>query len=166
MARNHAAPNQPLRPSFYDRLLDESPGQADEPPRPAHTVLNEIRNAVRRDLQNLLNTRWRCRSWPPSLAELETSLVNYGIPDFTSVAADISENPTELLRLIEDAVRRFEPRLTSVHLTPLNRQSTVDRSFRFRIEAVLRVDPIEDHVYYESTLEPSTGTIEVEGAAQ
>ena len=56
--------DQPLLPSLIDRV-----GQADQ-------VLRDLRECLRRDLENLLNTRRRCLPAPPDLEELETSLVN------------------------------------------------------------------------------------------
>ena len=80
-----AREDQLLVPSVLDRLLDDHPEQRQELPKARHQVLRELKQSVRRDLENLLNTRWRCVSWPPNLDELELSLVNYGIPDFTGV---------------------------------------------------------------------------------
>ncbi len=50
----------------------------------------QLRQSVRRDVEKLLNTRWRCLHWPPDLTELDDSLVNYGIPDFSGAAFERS----------------------------------------------------------------------------
>ena len=78
--------DQPLVPSVLDRLLDDDPDNHKEVERPRTTVLREIKQSIRRDLENLLNTRLRCVPFPQELEELERSLVNYGIPDFTQAA--------------------------------------------------------------------------------
>ena len=52
-----AQPNQPLVPSVLDRLLDDNPGAKSEPPQSRHQVLRDLKQSVRRDLENLLNTR-------------------------------------------------------------------------------------------------------------
>ena len=79
-------PDQPLVPSVLDRLLDFEPEVNREAPRSRNQVLRELKQSVRRDLENLLNTKTRCVPCPPHLEELKQSLLNYGIPDFTSAS--------------------------------------------------------------------------------
>ena len=45
---------RPLVPSVLDRLLDDDPGVNREPPASRHQVLDALKKAVCRDLQNLL----------------------------------------------------------------------------------------------------------------
>src|SRR5579871_4348739 len=71
-----------LRTSVLDRLLDDNPRGSHESPQTMAQQMREIRQSVQRDLENLLNTRWRCTAWAPDLDELDDSLINYGIPDF------------------------------------------------------------------------------------
>ena len=52
-----------------------------DPPRNRYQVLREVKQSIRRDLENLLNTRRQPRPLPPGLEELEASLVSYGVPD-------------------------------------------------------------------------------------
>ena len=75
--------DKPLLPSVFDRLIDDDPQGQREVSKPRAQVLREIKQAVCRDLENLLNARQRCGAIPPDLKELDVSLVNYGIPDFT-----------------------------------------------------------------------------------
>ena len=71
---------------MLDRLLDHEPDVRREAPRSRNQVLRELKQSVRRDLENLLNTRVRCIPLPPELKELKQSLVNYGIPDLTGAS--------------------------------------------------------------------------------
>jgi type VI secretion system protein ImpF len=116
---------------------------------------------VRRDLENLLNTRARCLSWPPSLVELPASLVNYGLPDFTNTYARAVQDPDTLSKAIQFAIEQFEPRLRNVRVELLKGDVATERALRFRIDATLYVDPVEDKVFYSSSLEPITGNFEV-----
>ena len=64
-------------PSVYDRLLDLEPrsgtdSDAEEPHSRRQRAV-ELKESLRRDLTNLLNTRWACRSWPPDFDQLETT---------------------------------------------------------------------------------------------
>jgi type VI secretion system protein ImpF len=97
------------------------------------------------------------------LTELETSLVNYGIPDFTGSNLRAAEDPDMLFHAIETAIRNFEPRLKFVRVEPVSNSESLDRTLRFRIDAMLIVEPIEEKVWFNSTLEAATGTYLVEG---
>ena len=157
--------NQPLLPSILDRLIDDEPTLSREAPRTNVQVLRDLKQAVRRDLENLLNTRCRPVTWSEELGELETSLVNYGIPDFTGSNLRAAEDPDILFRAIETAIRNFEPRLSRIRVEPLTNQDKLDRTLRFRIDAVLHVEPIQEKVLFNSVLETASGTYQVEGEA-
>jgi type VI secretion system protein ImpF len=150
-----------LVPSMLDRLLDEEPDVSREVPKDDTKTLREMKNAVRRDLENLLNTRARCLSWPPSLDQLPASLVNYGLPDFTNTYARAVEDPDTLCKVIKFAIEQFEPRLRDVKVDVLPSNVATDRALRFRIDATLYVEPVEDKVFYSSSIEPVSGNFEV-----
>ena len=76
---------------MLDRLIDHEPEVRRESPRSRNQVLRELKQSVRRDLENLLNTRVRCVPLPPELKELKQSLVNYGIPDLTGASLGIRQ---------------------------------------------------------------------------
>lgn len=160
MARIKA--EQPLVPSVLDRLLDDEPEVAAEPPKGRSQVLRELKLAVRRDLENLLNTRARRTSWPAELTELKQSLLTYGLPDITGGAGDRGRRDA-LCRTIEAVVRRGEPRFVTVRVGLLGENQPMDRTLRFRIDALLRADPAPEPVVFDSILRPSDGTFEVKG---
>jgi type VI secretion system protein ImpF len=148
-------------PSMLDRLLDSEPDVSREAPKDDTRVLREIKDAVRRDLENLLNTRARCVSWPPSLEQLPASLVNYGLPDFTNTYARAVEDPDTFIKVVQFAIEQFEPRLRDVRVELLSSNVATDRALRFKIDATLYVEPVEDKVFYSSSLEPVSGNFEV-----
>src|SRR5687768_18290102 len=111
--------DHPLTPSVLDRLIDPDPTAARDAPKGQAQVLREMKQSLRRDLENLLNTRWRCLSWPPNMDELELSLVNYGLPDFSGANLGIAENREQFRRVIERVIARFEPRLKNVKVQVL-----------------------------------------------
>ena len=155
--------NQPLRPSLLDQLIDSDPQVRVETPRTPAQVLRELKRSVRRDIEDLLNTRWRNTEIPPELSRLEDSLINYGIPDFTAADMDAARNPDVLLFAIADCLRRFEPRLRNVRLQQVEPGETVSRTFLFRIEGTLCVEPLEEFVRYDSSFETTTCTIQLAG---
>jgi type VI secretion system protein ImpF len=148
-------------PSMLDRLLDDEPQVGREAPKDDTRMLREIKDAVRRDLENLLNTKARCLSWPPSLDQLSASLVNYGLPDFTNTYARAVEEPDALCQAVQFAIEQFEPRLRNVRVELLPSDVATERALRFRIDATLYVEPVEDKVFYNSSLEPVSGNFEV-----
>ena len=161
-----AREDQQLLPSVLDRLLDDNPEQRQELPKARHQVLRELKQSVRRDLENLLNTRWRCVSWPPNLDELDLSLVNYGIPDFTGVNMASPAERERLRHLIEQIVRKFEPRFKTVKVQMLANRDEADRTMRFRIDAMLYAEPAPEPVIFDSELEPLSNSFSVASGAQ
>lgn len=159
-------PDQPLVPSVLDRLLDDDPTSSREPPKSRVQVLRELKRSVRRDLENLLNTRWRALAWPPDLEELDVSLVNYGLPDITGLELGTLRDRERFRRTMEDVIRRFEPRFKTVRVELLDNVEPLDRSLRFRIDAMLWAEPAPEPIVFDSSLEPSTGTVEVKGAGR
>ena len=146
---------QTLRPSVFDRLIDDDPHVTREPPAAAHEVLPRIVAAVRRDLEWLLNTRL---TWLDedllAFEELKTSIATYGLPDFSHESLRSTQSLERLKRTIEQAIATFEPRLTRVTVTP-RPPDEHSRALRFRIDAVLRIEPIREPVSFDTELEPT-----------
>jgi type VI secretion system protein ImpF len=163
MAKIHA--DQPLIPSVLDRLIDNEPDVSREAPQSRGQVLREMKAAVQRDLENLLNTRQRCVSFPPHFAELKKSLVNYGIPDFLSASMASARDREAFCRSIQAMLRQYEPRFKSVEVKMLANNDELDRTLRFRIDAMLYADPTPEPVVFDSTMEPATCTFAVKGVA-
>jgi type VI secretion system protein ImpF len=154
--------NEPVLLSVLDRLLDDEPETSSEAPRNARQTMRELKAAVRRDLENLLNTRQRWRGWPRGLDQLERSLLNYGVPDLTGASLASSRAREEFLRSLEAVIRRCEPRFKTVKVVFAADKESVDRSLRFRIEALLHADPVPESVVFDSRLEPVTRMFELE----
>lgn len=146
--------NLPLLPSVLDRLVSGSATWGGP-------LLDELKESVRRDLENLLNTRWCATQWPSTLRELETSLVNYGIPDFAGNHFGSPLSKEEFRRIVEQAIRNFEPRFHRVNVELVGSGETGDRTLRLRIRALLRVEPNPKPVVFDSILEPLTGACKV-----
>jgi type VI secretion system protein ImpF len=150
-----AAPRRDLLPTVLDRLLEPEDGTAvGTASRPRRMAA--LRNTVRRDLEALLNTHKRCLSPPAGLSELEPSVVEYGLPDFLAVYAGATTFREEFRRTVEDTIRRYEPRFIKVAVTLVDDGNDIDRTLRFRIDALMQADPAPEPVTYESRLEPAT----------
>lgn len=147
--------SEPLMPSVFDRLIDEDPTNSRDSAASQTQTMREIRESVMRDLENLLNTRWRCRSWPVEWTELNTSLANYGIPDFSSIDMSSDMDRNTLRAAIETAIRTFEPRFVTVAVEMVQNKNRDDRTLHFIIRAELHATPVPEPIVFDSSLEPS-----------
>jgi type VI secretion system protein ImpF len=157
--------SQPLLPSLLDRLLDEQPTETRETPQTRSQVLRQLKQSLRRDLENLLNTRRMCATWPENLSQLEFSLVSYGLPDISGAKLGSAQNRQEFQEIVERVIRHFEPRFKSVSVEMLEQAEPLDRILRFRIDALLYAEPAPEPVIFDSALEPVTGSVKVKGAS-
>lgn len=151
-----------LRSSILDRLIDLEPHLTIEPEKNRHQQLREMRLSVRRDLENLLNTRYRLVEPPDHLTQLENSLLNYGLPDLATVNINNNETKLEFTRDIERMLRKYEPRFKSVKVILQENGDKVERTLRFRVHATLYADPAPETIIFDSTLEPISRTVNVE----
>lgn len=150
-----------LRESILDRLIDNEPDRQQDDPVTENQIIRSIQSSVRRDVENLLNTRFRCEEWPPQYHGLEDSLVNYGLPDFTAAGLNIVNNTDILTGAIASALERFEPRLVDIRVEQIRGDDDYDRTFHFRILGTLKLESIEQEIRFDSALETLTGQIEV-----
>jgi type VI secretion system protein ImpF len=150
---------------LLDRLLDEAPDQERDRPLSNAEVLHKLREAVRRDLQSLLNARRRWRSWPTSLRELATSPVGYGLPDFSSGAFGDPTRRELLRREVEDTIRRFEPRFLSLKVQLVDANDQLTGTLRLRIEALLDADPAPEPVGFDTLLDTARDDVVVRETA-
>ena len=146
-----------LRGSVFDRLYLDDGGEGSGAMR-----LETIKDGVRRDLEALLNTRHRCRSWPDGLAEIETSIINYGVPDLLSNNLATSAQRDAFVRTVEGIIRVHEPRLKSVAARLLENSDALDRTLRFRIEAVMSLEPYGEEIVLDSVVDPASRSIAIQ----
>ena len=159
MTRNDAP--QRLVSSVLDRLLEDPAHAAAYGGSHEDADLASLRLDVRRDLENLLNTRWRVREYPSDLLQVRRSLVEYGIPDFTGLNMSLPVERERMRLAVERAIRQFEPRLNDVVVAVLPNAEKSDRRMRLRITGVLRTEPAPERVEFDSELEPSAASVAV-----
>jgi type VI secretion system protein ImpF len=151
-----------LLPSILDRLIDRDPKVSTEPQSARSPLPSQIKDSVKRDLEWLLNSKQLLAQWPEDFRHLERSLLTYGLPDFSSSTLSNSAHQDRLRRAVEQAIAQFEPRLSRVSVTIVEGRE-LDRSLRFRIDAMLRVDPAPEPVTFDSVLQLSTRAFVVQG---
>jgi type VI secretion system protein ImpF len=158
----HPDADQPLLPSVLDRLIDLEPRVSTEPPAGRARQLAQIKEAVKRDLEWLLNSKRSPEPPPSGLPHLEGSLLTFGLPDLSASSLSNARDQDLLQRAVEASIRRFEPRLERVAVTRIEARAA-DRSIGFRIDAMLRVDPSPEPVTFDSVLELSSKAFIVRG---
>jgi type VI secretion system protein ImpF len=148
--------------SVLDRLIDFEPDISREPPLSRERSMRILKQAVRRDLEWLLNAREPLFDVTPDLELVTASVATYGLTDFSTMSVKSATDQTQMRRMIEDKLRIFEPRLLDV-VVSLEPPRDLDRSVRFRINARLRVDPSPEPVTFDTTLNLYSGQYEVKG---
>jgi type VI secretion system protein ImpF len=140
-------------PSLLDRLIDPEAGGTSW--QRGYSV-EEMTETIRRDLEDLLNTRRTDIDIPDDCTEVRRSLVAYGLPDLASVRADSAEQRTAIGRMLEGIIATFEPRLRNVRATLVDAGTNKDRSVKFRVEGRFRIDPAPE-VVFDTVLELTGG---------
>jgi type VI secretion system protein ImpF len=149
--------------SVVDRLMDSDPDTSTEAPLTWAQSVRDLKRALRRDLEWLLNTRRIAQLAPEGFTELARSVYHYGLPDITSLAAESVSARDWLRRQVEEAIMLFEPRLASVRVTVATTGEEGRRELRFVIDALLRMEPSPEQVMFDTVLEVTSATFEVRG---
>ncbi len=154
----------PITLSVLDRLIDDDIRKFGELHLTRSQSMRKLRDAVRRDLEWLLNTRQ-----PVSPAaqgtEVYDSLYMYGLPDITSIGVRSIRDRQALTQVIQATVSKFEPRIANVRVSLVSGTEEKTPSLHFVIEGLLRVYPDPEHVSFNGTLELSSGEYKVRGEA-
>jgi type VI secretion system protein ImpF len=146
--------------SVLDRLIDYEPGISREPASSRSKSLKQLKEAVRRDLEWLLNTRETSGENTEDSLELNKSLAVYGLPDFTNLGTNDVDDQKKMRSAIQNAIKIFDPRLQDVQVSLQASQSS-DRLLHFRIDARLRVDPAPEPISFDTVLQLVSGEYEV-----
>lgn len=145
-----------ITPSVLDRLIDFELEISREPPASRSKSLRQLKQAVKRDLEWLLNTRQPADYLPPDLEELNRSLAAYGLTEFTAFNVKTAADQGRLRRALEAAISTFEPRLEDVSVTLLPVQQG-QNAVHFRVDARLRIEPAPEPVTFDTSLQIDNG---------
>ena len=149
-----------ITPSVLDRLLDYEPRESKEAPKSHSKTLADLKLAVKRDLEWLLNTRHNGVEIAETLEEVNQSLAVYGLPDLTSLSARNPNEQSRLAKALETALRIFEPRFINVKVS-LEPIDNTDRQLRFHIEAHLDIEPVPEPISFDTVLSVGSGEFAV-----
>ncbi len=141
--------------SLVDRLMD-----VDQWPDTRATSLAMYRDALKRDVEWLLNTRQAIIPGIDGYPGVSASIVNYGLPDIHSYDGSAGKDTGALTAAIEKCIRTHEPRIRNPKVF-LSRTDTLNRSIKFHIEGLLRYENTEEEIKFDTVLELISGEYEV-----
>lgn len=154
-----------LQPSLLDRLTDHEPGKKTESRDRRVMSMRQLREAVLRDLEWLLNARSMPRSdelW--EFPRVAASVVNFGIPDLTGTTAS-GLSTVKLERTVRDAIANFEPRIVpgtlQVAAGAAEDITHGPTSITFEIGGDICPLPIPEALYVRTEVDLETGRAEV-----
>ncbi len=153
-----------LRHSVIDRLVgSDAAGRGGGDFR---IGVDELRRALRRDLEWLLNTRRMVDERLEEFEEAKRSLLAFGLPDLNPYSRTSTTDRAGLCRTMEEAIRHFEPRLDprTVHVDFIPSEAIDDFAVHFRISGMIRVDPIREAISFDTSMDPNSGMMEIEEA--
>jgi type VI secretion system protein ImpF len=136
-------------PALFDRLLGASDHGGPQ-------TLEQLKDAVARDLEDLLNTRSALpeellAAWP----ECAASIVSYGLLDIAGLCLSSSDDRRRICDSLRLAIERHEPRLRQVRARVELAPGTVNR-INFVITGVLLGPGLQEPINFDAVLQPST----------
>lgn len=143
------------RALLFDRLVDDPDGD-----ERSLRILDQkqLKASVRRELGRLLNTR--CSIPLHQLGEEERSVVNYGIPDFSSLSPHNADDHALIASIVAQTIKAFEPRLRQVRVE-VGPAFAAESALWLNISAQLAVGLFSEPVSFPVTLNSKSGTAEM-----
>jgi type VI secretion system protein ImpF len=151
--------------SVLDRLIDREPNLAADAYTTRAQSIRQLKAAVRRDMEWLLNTRRNPEPANEDMEELAKSLYNYGLPDFSHVSIHNPRDRGSLTLEIENTVARYEPRLKDIRVEVLEYPvpGSPSRILHFQIEGMLQMDPSPEQISFDTVLQLASGEYQIRG---
>ncbi|PKO88312.1 MAG: type VI secretion system baseplate subunit TssE [Betaproteobacteria bacterium HGW-Betaproteobacteria-12] len=141
-----------FEPSLFDKLFDDLPVGAAR----WRLSLEQLKDAVARDLEALLNTRVIFGEEQQRTFSLATrSVAAFGLADFAGLSLASVHDRRSICAAIASAIAAHEPRLRDVRVELELHRKTVNALY-FSINAVLFVRPAQEPVAFDALLQPTS----------
>lgn len=148
---------------LFDRLVDRDQFLRHEL-RPMRTLDRRgLKESVRRELEQLFNTR--CPIPAHRLGARPRSVIDYGIPDFSTFFARNPDDWQRIAAILRRAIEAYEPRLAQVQVT-VERDKDDEFALRATIEAVMITENVPEPVSFTTLLQPREGSAEVHASLE
>lgn len=130
---------------LQERLLERIRRIEQDPEHRGLVDPNQVAASIMLHLQKILNTR-------QGSAPIDD---DYGVPDFTDLAASFStEIVRDLVRAIKDVIQKYEPRLSTIKIE-VNPSGKDVLELHFKIEGKMRMDDNREmDVSFETIVDP------------
>ena len=145
-----------MRASLLDRLIEPGIEASQGAVRQRTILLEQVKSALIRDLENLLNTRCLVTELPDFCREVDRSVFVYGISDHTSDNPGSPAVRTKIRLEIEKAILFFEPRLKNVSVR-IEEVAGLERRLRFKIIALLVMEKESEPVSFDTYFDVNRG---------
>lgn len=119
-------------------------------------------DAIRMDLENLLNTRQPIIMSELRRLQLDNTLVGYGIPDLAQYDPSSTEDQKLINQAIANAISYYEPRLRSVVVKVLKKLAKEAATVQIEIQAMLKISGMSHAIAFISDFNPVNGCFYVE----
>lgn len=141
--------------SLWDRLCVN-----EELPASHAAAVRYLKESIRRDLEDLLNTR------RPPARELDGydlakgSVINYGLEDLSSFYPSSGSSAQDIQQAVRRCIAEYEPRLVGVSVA-VESSDPGRHEIRLHIEAMLPIHPGAETVSFNTTLDVASGIYSV-----
>ena len=153
-----------LQLSLLDRLTDDEPTKKSESREKRVINVSRLKEVVQRDLAWLLNSVAAATSIDlDDYPEVQTSTLNYGIPDLSGVTA-ASLNIKTIERELGKCITRFEPRIIPRTLrinANLAKKEMNGNTLSFEISADLWAQPLPLQLYLHTDIDIENGIVSI-----
>jgi type VI secretion system protein ImpF len=143
---------------LFERLVDEDPHTPGEAQPFRIYGMAALRASVGRELMRLLNTRRPRLGDPMKEAEGDRTILDYGIPDFSHMAAGSETDAHQLARTLEQTISIYEPRLREVRVT-IGPSTTSKNAVVGSIEGTLVAGMVNEPVSFPLVLSLKSGEV-------
>lgn len=127
---------------LFSRLRESKSAQMTHGNRRIAPRVPDVKEAIRRNLERILNARCSASSLPADQQPMNV-LAHYGLPDFSDLSWNARRIDAELITWIERVIEQFERRLTNVRVeldrSPADKTA---RTLRISADLVARTGPI------------------------
>ena len=126
----------------------------------AQVELQVIEAKVAEKQRALDEVHWRTNIAPGERDENQTLVQRQELASALAQAAEQEASAVSRIHALEQAISLHESRLTRVHVT-LEPQAELDRTLRFRVDALLNLGDDDAKVQFDAVLQLSTHTYAV-----
>ncbi len=149
--------------SLLHRLIDNEPHQVQEQGEGYIIDYACLQQEIRKNLENVLNTRLNLFNFPHQYPLIKTSILNYGMPNFSRQYYVTVQKQRELCENIKSVIEAYEPRLQNVKVHVMSIEAKEYCSLVIRIQGLIPMRLDSKQAVFESNLDISSYQFSVGG---